>query len=69
MLSYFDNGVVFGSHSRARNISFHDQFDGDRVAFFDGAELHGSCGAGMVIQMATNHSFHICMNAGKGTNT
>ena len=68
VLSYYDNGSSFGSRSRAQNIRHPDQFDGDRVGLFDGVELHGACGAGMVIKLAANYSVHLSMSVGKGTN-
>ena len=69
VLSYFDHVLATGSHTRVRNISYPLYFDGDTVGYFAGVELHGSCGAGMVIQLEVNHSYLLCMNADKGTNT
>ena len=39
------------------------------MGFFDGAELGGACGVGMVIKLATNYTVHLCMSVDKGTNT
>ena len=55
--------------SRIRSITFSVLPFRDSVGFFDGAEQNGSYGAGMVIQMTVKHSFSICMNLGRGTNT
>lgn len=49
---------------------FAPSFSGsDPIGFFDGASQLGHCGSGMVIRVSGNHSFHLWMGYGEGTNT
>ena len=68
-LDCLGSGFDPGPKHRMCNCGFSSLVVVEIVGYFDGAEQQGKCGARMVIQMAGNHTFSLCMSARKGSNT
>lgn len=54
---------------RKRTHSFPSLDQSISIRFFDGAEKNDQCGAGMILQIKSDHIIYLKMGVGIGTNT